>query len=184
MGRGDKRMKWLLAGVLSLLLLPVAMAEEAVPAVSEETRSLGEQVESLKREVLDINRDLFLLEEELLFPATTQTTIFLAMNTGVFFALDGVELKIDGKSVTHYLYTERELAALAKGGVQKLHVENLRSGKHELVATFTGKGPNGRDYRRGARYEFEKGLDPKFIELRISDSAAKEQPEFAITAWE
>jgi hypothetical protein len=177
-------MKRLLAGVLSLLLVSMAAAEEVVPAVSTETRSLGEQVESLKQEVLDLNRDLFLLEEALLFPATTQTTIFLAMNSGVFFALDGVELKIDGKSVTHYLYSEREVAALAKGGVQKLHVENLRSGKHELVAIFTGKGPNGRDYRRAASYEFEKGLDPKFIELRISDSAAREQPEFAISAWE
>lgn len=179
-------MKWLLAGVLSLLLLPMATAEEAAPtpAVSAEVRSLGEQVENLKKEVLDLNRDLFMLEEELLFPATTQTTIFLALNSGVFFALDAVELKIDGKTVTHYLYTEREVAALAKGGVQKLHVENLRSGKHELVATFTGKGPNGRDYRRAASYEFEKGLEPKFIQLKISDVSAKEQPEFTISAWE
>ena len=178
--------KQLLVGVLSLLLMPAVMADETTPtpAVSDEVRSLGEHVESLKKEVLDLNRDLFTLEEELLFPATTQTTFFLAMNTGVFFALDGVELKIDGKSVTHYLYTEREVKALAKGGVQKLHIENLRSGKHELVALFTGKGPNGRDYRRAASYEFEKGLDPKFIELKISDSSAKEQPEFTISAWE
>jgi hypothetical protein len=177
-------MRQLLVGVLSLLMVSMAMAEESVPAVSSEVRGLGEQVETLKKEILDLNRDLFMLEEELLFPATTQTTIFLAMNTGVFFALDAVELKIDGKVVSNYLYTEREVAALARGGVQKLHIENLRSGKHELVAVFVGKGPNGRDYRRAASYEFEKGLDPKFIELKISDSSAKEQPEFAIDAWE
>lgn len=176
--------KRFLAAGLMVLAASTSFAEGEPPAVSEEVRGLGEEVQGLKQEVLDLNRDLFLLEEELLFPATTQTTIFLAMKTGVFFALDAVELKIDGKSVSRYLYTEREVAALARGGVQKLHVENLRSGKHELIATFTGKGPNGRDYRRAASYEFEKGLEPKFIELKISDSTAKEQPEFAITAWE
>lgn len=179
-------MRRFLAGVLSLLLLPVVMAEEnaSMPVVSAEVRSLGEQVENLKKEVLDLNRDLFVLEEALLFPATTQTTIFLAINSGVFFALDAVELKINGKVVTHYLYTDREVAALAKGGVQKLHVENLRSGKHELVALFTGKGPNGRDYRRAASFEFEKGLEAKFIQLKISDVTATEQPEFTISTWE
>lgn len=177
-------MRRLLVGVLLPLFAatPVAMAEEATVAV--DVAGLGEQVEDLKKQVLDLNRDLFMLEEELLFPATTQTTIFLAINSGVFFALDAVELKIDGKMATHYLYTEREVNALAKGGVQRLHIENLRSGKHELVALFSGKGPNGRDYRRAASYEFEKGLDPKFIELRISDSAAKQQPEFSISSWE
>lgn len=177
-------MKRLLVGVFSLLLfsvsMPVAMAEEGVAGAS----GLGGQVEELKKQVLDLNRELFILEEELLFPATTQTTIFLAMNSGLFFTLDAVELKIDGKTATHYLYTERELNALARGGVQRLHIENLRSGKHELVALFSGKGPNGRDYRRAASYEFEKGLDPKVIEIRISDSSAKQQPEFSISSWE
>lgn len=174
----------LLAGLLLLLpvVMPAAMADEV--DVTADVTALGEQVETLKKQVLDLNRDLFILEEELLFPATTQTTIFLAINSGLFFALDAVELKIDGKMATHYLYTEREVNALAKGGVQRLHIENLRSGKHELVALFSGKGPNGRDYRRAASYEFEKGFDPKFIELRISDSAAKQQPEFSVSSWE
>ncbi len=177
-------MRRLLAGLLLLLpvVMPAALADEV--DVTADVTALGEQVETLKKQVLDLNRDLFILEEELLFPATTQTTIFLAINSGLFFALDAVELKIDGKMATHYLYTEREVNALAKGGVQRLHIENLRSGKHELVALFSGKGPNGRDYRRAASYEFEKGLDPKYIELRISDSAARQQPEFSVSSWE
>ncbi len=177
--------KRLLAGLFLLWLLPVSMSIVMAEEVSRAAAGgLSEQVEDLKKEVLDLNRELFILEEELLFPATTQTTIFLAMNSGLFFALDAVELKIDGKSVTHYLYTEREVNALAKGGVQRLHIENLRSGQHELVALFSGKGPNGRDYRRAASYLFEKGLEPQFIEIRISDSAAKQQPEFTISSWE
>jgi len=35
----------------------------------DEFRAIDQDVQSLKKEVLDLNRDLFLLEEELLFPA-------------------------------------------------------------------------------------------------------------------
>ncbi len=164
-----------------LLLAGVAKAEQAS---QQQLQGLGEQVENLKKEVLQLNRDLFVLEEELLFPATTQTTVFLSMDTGVFFKLDSVQLKLDDKVVENYLYTERELKALARGGVQKLHMANLRKGQHELVAVFIGEGPNGRDYRRAASLEFEKGFDPKYIELKISDSSAKQQPEFVISEWE
>ncbi len=38
----------------------------------QEFRQLDEDVQDLKKEVLDLNRDLFLLEEELLFPANSQ----------------------------------------------------------------------------------------------------------------
>ncbi len=168
-------------GALLLLCLPYsAMAEES----AVDFQSLDSRVEALKKEVLELNRDLFILEEELLFPANTQTTIFLSVSGETFFKLDSVELKINDKSVTHHLYSEREVAALARGGVQKLHIANLKSGEHEVVAFFVGTGPNGRDYRRGATYTFEKGFDPKFIELKIIDSTAKNQPEFVIKEWE
>lgn len=169
----------LLVIVQSLSMSSVVLAEE-----KDQFKSLDEQVEILKKEVISINRELFILEEELLFPANTQTFFFLSMEGDVLFALDSVELKIDGKVVSNYLYTEREVAALAKGGVQKLHIENLKKGEHEVVVIFIGKGPNGRDYRRGANYNFEKDFDPKYIELKISESEQKNQPEFQIKEWE
>ncbi len=82
-----------------------------------------------------------MLEEELLFPANTQVAVFVSMDVGDFFALDSVTLKIDNHEVSNYLYTPREVAALLKGGVQRLYVGNLKAGAHELVALFTGKGP-------------------------------------------
>ena len=93
-------------------------------------------------------------------------------------------LKIDNKEVTNYLYTPREVAALVKGGVQRLYVGNLKSGSHELVALFTGKGPNDRDYSRGASTKFVKGVGAKYLELRISDRVRSQQPEFEIKDWE
>jgi len=149
-----------------------------------EFRTLDEDVQDLKKQVLDLNRDLFVLEEELLFPSNTQTAVFVSMDVGEFFGLDSVELKIDNKDVTNYLYTERESSALLKGGVQRLFIGNLKAGEHELVAVFTGQGPHTRDYRRAASLAFEKGIGPKYIELTISDRESKQQPEFIVKEWE
>src|SRR5688500_8165969 len=84
-------------------------AEAASPAdPSAPFKNLDQEVQALKKEVVDLNKDLFMLEEELLFPANTQIAVFLSMDVGDFFALDSVTLKIDDKEVTNYLYTGRE----------------------------------------------------------------------------
>ncbi|MBT8442997.1 MAG: AraC family transcriptional regulator [Gammaproteobacteria bacterium] len=141
-------------------------------------------MQDLKAAVLDLNRELFMLEEELLYPANTQIAVFLSMDVGEFFTLDSVELEVDGKEVNKYLYTEREVQALHRGGVQRLYLGNLKAGEHEIVAFFTGVGPSGRDYRRGATLEFDKDIGAKFVELKISDRISKQQPEFLVTEWE
>jgi hypothetical protein len=107
-----------------------------------DTRGLDEEIQALKKDVVDLNKDLFVLEEELLFPANTQIAVFLSMDVGEFFGLDNVTLKIDQKEVANYLYTPREADALLKGGVHRLYLGNLKVGQHELVAFFSGKGPN------------------------------------------
>jgi hypothetical protein len=168
---------WLKGLWACLLLWPLLVSAEAQP------NGITDEVQNLKKQVLELNRDLFLLEEELLFPSNTQVSVFLSMDVGEFFQLDSVTLKIDGKEVANYLYTERELEALVRGGVQRLHIDNLRSGEHELVAFFTGKGPHDRDYRRGATTVINKGLGPKYVELKIVDQTQNFQPEFKIKEW-
>jgi hypothetical protein len=159
-------------------------AEAAEAQKRGEFRELDEDVQALKKEVLDLNRDLFLLEEELLFPANSQVAFFVSMDVGEYFELDSVQLKIDGKEVANYLYTAREVDALVRGGVHRVHMANLKTGEHELVAIFTGKGPNIRDYRRGATLVFDKGIGAKYVELEITDRVRKQQPEFIIKEWE
>ncbi len=162
-----------------------AAAAVAAPAdAPADTRGIDQEVQGLKKDVVDLNRDLFVLEEELLFPANTQVAVFLSMDVGDFFALDSVQLKIDQKEVINYLYTPREVEALLKGGVHRLYLGNLKVGHHELVAFFSGKGPNERDYKRGATISFEKGIGAKYLELKINDRQRKQQPEFEIKDWE
>jgi hypothetical protein len=162
---------------------PVAAASSAAaPAADFET--LDQEVQGLKKDVIDLNKDLFVLEEQLLFPANTQVALYVSMDVGAFFALDSVTVKIDNKEVKNYLYTAREADALLKGGVQQIYLGNLKVGKHELVAFFTGKGPQERDYKRGATINFDKGVGAKYLELKITDRVAKHQPEFLIKDWD
>lgn len=171
---------WLLCFILAAG--PVCAADAT--AVRGESQSLDGKVQALKKDVMELNRDLLVLEEELLFPASTQVAVFVSIDIGNLFDLDAVEVKLDDKVVGHYLYTQREIEALRRGGVQRLFLGNLRVGKHELVAFFTGKGPHGRDYRRGATLAFEKQTDPKYIELQIKDATHNLQPEFHVKEWQ
>ena len=166
-------------------------AADATPAAaappdasSGDFKTLDQEVQGVKKDVIDLNKDLFVLEEELLFPANTQVAVYVSMDVGTFFALDSVTVKIDNKEVKNYLYTAREADALLKGGVQQIYLGNLKVGKHELVAFFTGKGPVERDYRRGATVNFDKGVGAKYLELKITDKVVKHQPEFQIKDWE
>jgi len=163
--------------------VPAAAAPADAPPPSD-FKTLDQEVQGLKKDVIDLNKDLFVLEEELLFPANTQVALYVSMDVGTFFALDSVTVKIDNKEVKNYLYTAREADALLKGGVQQIYLGNLKVGKHELVAFFTGKGPVERDYKRGATIAFDKGVGAKYLELKITDRVAKHQPEFTIKDWD
>jgi hypothetical protein len=163
-----------------VLIVQRASADDS----AQQLRSVDADVQTLKKQLVDLNRDLFKLEEEILYPASTQVAVFLSVDVGTFFALDSVTLKLDDKEVANYLYTEREVQALYRGGVQKLYLGNLKAGQHELVAFFTGKGPHDRDYRRGTTLTFDKTVGAKYVELRISDREASLQPEFVVRQWE
>jgi hypothetical protein len=151
---------------------------------SESSSSINEEVEALKKAALNLNRDLILLEEELLFPGNTQVAVFVSMDIGEFFQLDAVKVKLDNRIVASHLYTERQVDALFRGGMQRIYLGNVRSGQHEISAFFTGKGPEGRDYKRAAKLNFIKTNDPAMLELRIVDSTQKLQPVFDIKEWE
>ena len=158
-------------------------ADDAAAPPPSEFSNLDSRIQDTKSEVIELNRDLMVLEEELLFPASTQVAVFVSMDVGKLFDLDSVQVKLDDKQVAAYLYTPSEVQALHRGGVQRVYLGNLKAGSHELVAFFTGGGPHRRDYKRGTTVKFDKGTDPKYIELRIKDSTGKLQPEFDVKIW-
>ena len=155
-----------------------ASAEPVETPVAKVDKPLDSEMEDVKKALLKLKRDLVILEEDLLFPASSQVSVFLSMDLGDFFQLDSVVLKLNGKEVASHLYTDKQIDALYRGGVQKVYVGNVKQGENSITAFFTGRGPSGRDYRRATTVDFEKSFEPTFVELAISDSTAKYQPEF------
>jgi len=185
--KGVTRLKWLVRCLLVACLLAVNTglhAEITKNDLAYENQSVTDKINSLKEQVLELNRDLFILEEELLFPVNTQIKVFLSIDAGFLFELDSVRLKIDDKVVSNYLYTEREIQALHRGGVQQLYVGNLTTGEHELTAIFVGKGPSARDYKRASTISITKTDEAQFVELKIMANVSKEQPGFSVKVWE
>jgi hypothetical protein len=189
-GGGLRGLGVVLAFLLSVALVYSAQAAEpaaTAPAstnVPAQQKALNQQVQDIKKQAVELNRDLFALEEDLLFPANTQLAVFVSMDVGQFFDLDAVQIKVDDKIVANYLYTDRQVDALQRGGVQRIYVGNVKGGAHELVAVFTGRGPHARDYRRGATVKFDKNDQPKYIELKIVDATANYEPEFQVKEWQ
>lgn len=163
---------------------PAAAASVAAASAPAGPAALDARVQQLKADVIRLNRDLLVLEEELLYPAGTQVALFVSMDVGKLFELESVQIKLGDKLVATHLYTPLEVQALHRGGMQRIYVGNLRAGKHQVTAFFTGRGPHERDYKRGTTLEFEKGTEPRYIELRIRDVQAKLQPEFDVKIWQ
>lgn len=161
-------------------VMPV-FAEEA--EAIDEVRKLSRDIQSLKQEVVLLNKDLRLMEEALLFPSSTKFSVFVSVNSGQFFTLNSIKLKLNGELVSAHIYSKSERDALIQGGVQRFHVTNLNEGKHTATAFFTGVGPNGREYKRGIDIEFEKNNASGYMELIISDDGSIQEPVFDIKQW-
>ncbi|MBK8972199.1 MAG: AraC family transcriptional regulator [Hahellaceae bacterium] len=168
--------RWMVAGTLLAGLAGVVRAENEAPVAA--------QVEDLKKQVINLNRDLFILEEDLLFPASTQLAVFLSVDTGKFMRLDAVKLKVDGEVVAAHLYTDTQLKALARGGMQRLYLGNVKSGAHEITAFVEGLGPDNRTYKKASSLTINKETDIKSLEIRLKDLSTNYEPEVSIVEWE
>ena len=169
--------------VIRQLALALSVALPHATAVAQERPALQQEIQDIKQQTLELNRDLFILEEELLFPSNTQLAVYLSVDVDNLFALDAVKLSIDGTVVTNYLYTQRQVDALQRGGVQRLYMGNLKAGEHEIVAVFTGRGPQGRDFRRATQLQVVKASGAKNLELKIMGSDETQQPGFSVKEW-
>ncbi len=162
----------LLIFVLGLLCLAgLALAED----------DLAQRAEQLKKRVADLNRELMKVEQETLTPVDTQVVVFLAVDEGVSFNLDAVELRLDDTLATKYLYSGQELGALSRGGVQRLYMGALAEGSHLLQAVFNGRSGDDKYVRKAETLKFAKSSGALYLELRVKRNPADpKMPRFVI----
>lgn len=149
----------------------------------QEVQAISNDIQRLKTQVIDLNKDLRLMEEELLFPSSTKYSVFLSLTKGQFFQLEGVKFKLDGKFVATHVYSDKQRDALTRGGIHRLLVTNLSEGKHTATAFFTGIGSNGRPYKRAVSVDFEKGGTSGYLEIAVSDDDVVQEPLFSLNQW-
>ncbi|MFQ5597581.1 MAG: hypothetical protein ACE5GK_05965 [Nitrospiria bacterium] len=177
-----------LTTILFLFLIKPVWAQEA-PISDAETdpeislESLDPEIQDLKEEILELNTLLFQLQEDLLFPEDSSIVVFFSIEGGHYFKLDSVKILLNDTMVSSYLYTDREVRAIQKGGIQRLYTGNLKTGEHRLVAVFTGVGPQGTDYKRAETFLINKEKGAAFVKLILRDDLNKKQPEFTYEAW-
>lgn len=143
---------------------------------------LSRQIQNLKQGVLDLNRDLSLLERELLYPSS-ESAVFVSVDVGTPIRLVDVNLTLDGKHVGYHFYSEQEFTALTNGGIHRIFHGNLASGRHTLEATVTGYDPQGKDYQKTTTHTFTKGPGRKMLELRVVDDLSTMQHRFEFREW-
>jgi len=161
--------------VFILLLLFVALNSQAAEVTKEQIKGLDEQVQDIKKDVLELTSQLTLLEEKLLFPSNTQVSLFVSFKGDPGFILDSMQIKMNNKVVAQHLYTFKELEALRAGGVQRIYTGNIKTGDHQLVASFIGRTKSGTEYQRSETFTVTKAVGPKFVEIQIAGDTASDQ---------
>lgn len=149
-------------------------------AASED--GLSRKIHTLKQGVLELNRDLSLLERELLYPSS-ESAIFVSVDVGTPIRLVDVNLTLDGKHVGYHFYSEQEFVALTNGGIHRIFHGNLASGRHTLEATVTGYDPQGKDYQKTTTHTFTKGPGRKMLEMQVVDDLSTMQHRFEFREW-
>lgn len=144
---------------------------------------LDAEIEELKAEVIELNRDLFDLEEQLLYPATTSFAVFVSMDAVPDFEIQAVKLNLDEQDVTSHIYRAEQVEALRRGGIQKIYAGNLKPGMHNLKAEIVGKDRDGRPVKRMVVADFGKARSSKYLEVKISNNPNQNKPDFAIVEW-
>jgi hypothetical protein len=146
-------------------------------------RELDIEAEKLLRQVLDLSSDIEIIDEQHTYPPKNQLLVLVTLQPSKFFELDYVELEVDGQVVAAHPYTEKDIAAMVRGGGHRLYLANLPAGTHELKAKFTGKVPRDPDYQREASFKFISGVDRTLIELYINSVENNSFPQFTIKEW-
>jgi hypothetical protein len=148
-------------------------------AVNEGRAPLESEINALKREALALQHDLARLEDELLFPSSSQLSVFLSLDASENFTLTAVKLSIDERIVASSLYDPAQREALASGAVQPLYVGNLRKGAHQITAELIGTDRSGRKYQNDLAVDVVKRDASSALELRIVGSR-RGKPQFRV----
>lgn len=170
-----------LCGLISLCFVLLFHASVSANETSE--AELDQKVELLRSEASNIERDLGLLEKELLFPPLTRVEFYLSIQPDLDFSLRSVALELDGEEKSFHIYSQDDMTALQLGGLQHFWEGNVALGKHRIVATFKGSDTKGNMVKQSITHEFEKTTAGAAFELQVVQGKNLKTPDFVVKSW-
>lgn len=184
--RSDAR-AWMVLVFLAFSAVLLALT----PAVSsgEEHReppsftAIDREVQQIKQEILDINREVSVLEEELLFPPERRLTVFLSVDKGTKLDLESLKIELNGETVAQQHYSDAEMQALRQGGAHKPYIGDIQNGDYVLKAHLRGVAARDRVFDLATTVTFQKRKGTKYVELQVSESRFRRIPEFTARLW-
>ncbi len=181
---GRRRVVWPVFTCVLMLLGLVSVAsgrDERGQAPS--FAAIDREVQAIKQEMLDINRDLSLLEGELLYPPEHRLTVFLSLGSDTAMDIDALKIDLDGESLVHHRYSDAETEALRKGGVHKVYIGSIEKGEHVLRAQLSGMGRKDQAFDIVNSASFTKLQGTRYVELLVSESTLRGKPRLTIQSW-
>jgi len=184
-GRGARPrfLSGLLTCGLVLLGFAAAVSRSDEGSQNPSFARIDQEVQAIKQEILDINRNLSLLEEELLYPPEHRLTVFLSLSSGTTMDLKTLRIYLDEDTLVHHEYSNAEMEALRKRGVHKAYIGSIRKGEHVLQAQLRGTDRKDRVFDIANSATFTKRQSTKYVELRVSESSLQRVPRLTIQSW-
>jgi len=165
----------------------VVYAQAQAPSDNDQSlaiyRALDDRVGEIKKQALQINIELSVVEEESLIPPASQLVVFVALSKKSAPSLDTIQIKleVDGELLANHVYEAKEIDALYKGGMHRLHYGNLTVGSHKLTARVEGRRRDQLVFQTEADYAVSKAWSRKFatIIVELADKEDKSKLGFS-----
>ncbi len=163
-----------------LLFSICASLYAAVPAPPDEKAlALDQSVQAVKYDALLLNRELFDLEDAILFPQETRVNVYTSV-TVPGFLISRMSVSIDDGDPTVHAYSDTEAKALLKEGFHQIKHTNLNPGPHRIHAEFIGKffdaKPQEPPLAGKLDTVFNKGLTELNLVLPIARNSRLDKP--------
>jgi len=145
------------------------------------TQSIAEKIQVLKQQAVLLHKDLAQLEQDLIYPSTTQISIYVAKNIEKGLALGSLELSIDDVVVARSVYSKDQNKALNLGGMQRLYMGNLSVGEHRFQVIVKAIDANDNVITLTGEAGYYKSSEPLSISLNLLGAKGVNPPALTLT---
>ena len=181
----NKMMAWPLLTLLFGLWASSGYTDAPSPQnIEQQQQKLEDAIASIKKETLLLNRDLTVLEQEILYPLMSQFSVYLSATDKPAFNSGRITLKVNDQTIADQHLTTKTIEALSNGGIKQLYVGKLKQGQHRFRLIYSLQGPAEASVNGEITHSFKKQPQAKLLELTMVKKRSTKDPLFKILEWE